>query len=270
MRAEDVKIGAWVRWSGEGVVSPCDRPWKVARMYDDGHIEGTAVDGVVCTADMDIAQRAFAKLGPWTPRVGDRIRHTASRAELVVGYVTENDDGGVITADGYMLRFHEIEPCAPPEAKPETFKTHDAGTYQFTREEVEQVSANPRTWSDMVAQASLPRVYGWDLSDPIRAVPIEGNPRAVELSGPALYSATMNRDHNATCAKCGGKAYQGIGAVRCVEPVCDDPKGRMPEHVRRVTRRGERVWSAEGRGVLASHPLKEGAILAWREAVNRG
>lgn len=91
------------------------------------------------------------------------------------------------------------------------------------------------------------------------------------------------RTHNTTCPRCGKRAYQGIGDVQCVEPVCDDPETRMPDSVRRQPERVrprdgsppppyerpryEHVFVAWGRDVSAKHPTRDGAIQTWREAV---
>jgi hypothetical protein len=255
MRAEDVKPGMWVRCGIHVVqVDYVTGLRNVGCHYASG-------------AHVVLPEETLAMAEPWVPRVGEWVRFNdrspgtkepwrvdASSAELGATWYRGLDArGGKYAAmDGFC------EPCAPPEAKPEM----RAG--RFVRE------ATPEQIVAAIINDKIPPEGEWQ-----RATTCEEHLDAIA------------RDHNATCSRCGGRAYQGIGLAKCVEPVCDDPETREPDGVVRVvdTRRRwgfdsnghedhrcyvERVWEAIGRGVTKRHPTSEGAIAAWREAVRRG
>ena len=78
-----------------------------------------------------------------------------------------------------------------------------------------------------------------------------------------------------TCPVCAGACYQGWSlnprdyehpeGVTC-PPVAPEPEGCLPSPL--MAGKGlEQGWLAYGRGVVAEHPTREGAIVAWRKAV---
>lgn len=145
----------------------------------------------------------------------------------------------------------------------------DEGQWKVARVDTGKLSS-----SSDVYMEGLGGCIGLRWLEPCAAPASRAVPWGKAYGPPAAVIPREPRDHNATCPRCGGRAYQGIGDVRCVEPVCDDPETRMPHSLREVPCYGadncrpmERVWSALGRGVAVRHPLREGAIQAWRAAV---
>lgn len=242
MRAEDVKPGMWVRTSNGdvGQVAGFDGPCVRVR-FDGSELLGWW--GASC-------------LEPWVPRVGEWVRRNEQAIHLGLA-----PDVGTRQVDAVRNRcaafhggvrdvsFDWLEPCAPPEAKPETGRRVDGGPVV-----VVHLAAGASVQELEETERSLAHFAGIDTSTwPQRT-----------------------RDHNATCSRCGGRAYQGIGLAKCVEPVCDDPETREPDRVQMVATfkagwsADETAWSAEGRGICKTHPLREVAIQTWREAVRRG
>ena len=231
-------------------------------------------------------------LEPWTPRVGDWVRADQCASGVVARLWDENGRAwSQLDIDGAQSYWHvtNLEPCAPPEANP---SVHTVKRVRASAEASVAAVGGEEWRAEPCAPPADRVVVGTALhaSKPDGTVTI-----AFNGSGPIVgqrvdyliiddpHKSAPPRDHNATCARCGGRAYQGIGAVRCVEPVCDDPRERMPDSVKLVAHVrmredansdrcewvSEDVYEATGRGVIERHPTKEGAILAWREAVNR-
>ena len=90
--------------------------------------------------------------------------------------------------------------------------------------------------------------------------------------------AAIRERYPDTCHVCGGACYKGASVVaegweHPVEGTCP-PVEAEPEVVSRTTHEmrgepgcGEWVWQAYGSGVHVKHPLRSGAITAWREAL---
>ena len=215
MNAEDIREGMWLTAWGmtfRATHRPNASAWHI--VYMDGSIEDLSAQ-------------------PWTPRVGDWVHNLEGTAAQVVAFHPRTDTHAA-TVDlgppsGCRWCASDVEPCAPPEAKPVTFTvTPDAMPYVYSMEELERA----------VSVHAVKRV------------------RIAEDHAP-IGNAEVARTHTAT--------------AECVEPVCDDPRTRMPDAVTQTrTRRNETVWIAIGRERAVRHPTEAGAIAAWREAVNRG
>jgi len=266
MRAEDVKPGMWVQrespFTEDAIVfqfgNQADnrRAWQA--IYRDGSVGW-------CSHD------TLHECEPWVPRVGEWVRLVRTDGvEEMRGPVVSFSTGHLVTfkppdracqfwgaAHGHHGGGWYVEPCAPPEAKPET---RPADAY------LDMLTAETRKACERI-----------------------GPHLAAVLSEAAEESrqAPKPRDHNATCSRCGGRAYQGIGLAKCVEPVCDDPETREPDRVdeaadvrlrygldadgkQAVSTHEEMMFVATGRGKQGFHPTREGAIAAWRKAVRRG
>lgn len=255
MRAEDVKPGMWVR--------DRDETFQVTGHIDDLWFRIAYLDGL-----SGMMERAYARrVEPWVPRVGEWVRRNEQAIHLGLA-----PDVGTRQVDAVRNRcaafhggvrdvsFDWLEPCAPPEAKPETGRRVDGGPVV-----VVHLAAGASVQELEETERSLAHFAGIDTSTwPQRT-----------------------RDHNATCSRCGGRAYQGIGLAKCVEPVCDDPETREPDRVdeaadvrlrygldadgkQAVSTHEEMMFVATGRGKQGFHPTREGAIAAWRKAVRRG
>ncbi len=244
MRLEDVKPGMWVRHDAAGTVGQVvagKERWIVA------FLDGSAM-----------TTKGLPDFEPWVPRVGEWVRNLSDTIAPVVGirHATENCEAVATLGhpSGCTWCVKDLEPCAPPDAKPAQRVRAEATL------EIDVVAYDPAKTLDFIAAHQL------------RELSVAyGGPVEVQMPPP---------DHNATCPKCGGRAYQGLLNAQCVEPVCDDPETREPDAVSESMRYpnarcemfnayGERVYEAVGRGRVETHPTREGAIAAWRKAVRK-
>lgn len=188
MRAEDVKPGMWVQrespFTEDAIVfqfgNQADnrRAWQA--IYRDGSVGW-------CSHD------TLHECEPWVPRVGEWVRLVRTDGvEEMRGPVVSFSTGHLVTfkppdracqfwgaAHGHHGGGWYVEPCAPPEAKPET---RPADAY------LDMLTAETRKACERI-----------------------GPHLAAVLSEAAEESrqAPKPRDHNATCSRCGGRAYQG-------------------------------------------------------------
>lgn len=253
MKAEDIKVGMWLRWG-------------------DDAVRVTAILGDLVQVDAGNHGLHIVRPGwvePWTPRVGEwvtvRNEHGDVRrchpkpfrvtdlSSMVHGSMVHgNEQGGRLRhgpADLY-------EPCLPP-APPTTHLRADGAESPLVRELSAGVEAATETVRKQVA------------------------------------SWSSNIGANSTCLKCGGPAYVGLQEARCLAPKCErvEPEPEVEEcwvmpkampspsrqkiddaDLEMAAKHREKVYTAYATGIrlVVSHPIREEAIRLWREEVARG
>lgn len=270
MRADDIKVGMWVRCRDGLVFRAFAKSDVVVNAWNVWDLHGNKW---VMTADT---------LQPWTPLVGEWVRVVSQDGALAfpVGYVTTVEKFTAYAVDRFSIvgdcrKFSDeggpwatvanVEPCLPP-APPTTYLRADWVEVPADRFE----DANASFEASMRRAAAMP------------ATPFSPNTHS-------LWAGALGA--NGTCPKCGGLAYLGLQEAKCLAPRCErvEPEPEVRElwvgfrHEKRPGERGirdallapmgpeyERWWQATGRGVTKNHPIREEAIRLWREAVARG
>lgn len=247
MKAEDIKVGMWLRWDGCGVYRA---------IGNGGHDGMVVVEGL---NDPGVHTEATASgFEPWTPRVGEWVRRKSDGTAFEVKYIPT-----------FTEWLANVEPCLPP-----------APTTTYLRR-ADGVEVPAVVGVDFGFEVKT-EAHHWTASAPLVAI-TEAD--AIDYLDQADAADRRYRAHvagaNSTCPKCGGLAYLGLQEARCLAPKCERVE---PEPTRVVEMwrdadgevspvrftAAERVWEAVGRSVNAQHPIREEAIRLWREEVSRG
>ncbi len=223
---------------------------------------------------------------PHSYKVGDRVEIRAVETQWRAGVVTTVDalrmwveDSGGMSWSAHLDKPEHMERIRPLAA--------NVGGVQFIADSRVQ-SNDVWAWAsptlkgdvaesvaaDVLASAEgheymrLTYRAGWDAASP-DLTPV-ATPAAEEPTSPEFHGTPGH-----VCKRCGGPVYVSFNDVECIrEGGCKPVAVAMPAQLMRV--RGytpggalEDVWIASGGAVSTRHPLRDGAIAAWRAKVAR-
>lgn len=232
MKAEDIKVGMWVRDPG-GDVCKTSRQSEIVRGW---HVKYPG--GRLHTWPSE-------QLEPWTPRVGEWVRDSMTGVTREVATMWESHGTWWSAGDGVYGRVSDSEPCLPPA--PPTTHLRAAGV-----EVPAKVEFKPVAGPTVVYTNTKP---GTDVLAPIRQMldNIGANATCPNCGGMAYLGLQEARCLAPKCER--------------VEPEPEVVEGWV---LHKHYASGERQFIAHGLGQNVAHPIREEAIRLWREAVARG